>query len=227
MRVAALALTALVLAGCGSHSSSGNPNGEASRPASRVFADARAAATRASSTHVSGNFVFRGTAITLDLSVARGRGAKGSASVDGLGFDLVTIGDIAYIHGSDAFWQHYAGGTIAQLLHDKWIKARVSQPRFRVLAAATSIGVLFAKLSSSHGTLVNDGKTAYKGAQVVAIRDPSDRSKLYVAATGAPYPVAITGNTSGHPWTVSFDGWNKPVSLSAPKGAIDASQFGG
>ena len=57
-------------------------------------------------------------------------------------------------------------------------------------------------------------------------RDTSDGSKLYVAATGKPYPVAIVGgkNQSG---TIAFDDWNKSVSLSAPSDAIDIGQFGG
>jgi hypothetical protein len=67
----------------------------------------------------------------------------------------------------------------------------------------------------------------YKGRQVVALRSPGDGSKLYVAATGKPYPVAIVGNKKGRSGAVTFDDWNKPVSLSAPSDALDISQFGG
>jgi hypothetical protein len=48
-----------------------------------------------------------------------------------------------------------------------------------------------------------------------------------VAATGTPYPVALTkigGKSSG---AITFDEWNQPVTLTAPKGALDLSQFGG
>ena len=223
----ALALAAALLAGCGGHSKAAEPNGEASKPAERVLADAKAAATSASSAHVSGNLESAGTAITLDLSTARGKGAKGSMSTNGRKFDLVRIGDTAYIHGSDAFWQHYAGSGIAQLLHDRWVKAPILQPRFRSLAPLTSIGLLLGQVSAHHGKLVNDGKTAYKGTQVVAIRDTSDDSKLYVAATGKPYPVAIVGGKKNQSGTITFDNWNEDVSLSAPSNAIDISQLGG
>jgi hypothetical protein len=224
----ALALTAALLAGCGSSShKAAKPNGEASKPAGRVLADARAAATRASSAHVSGDVASRGMRVTLDLSMARGRGAKGSMTLNGLQFDLVRIGNAAYIHGSDAFWRHYAGGAFAQLLHDRWLKAPVSQRRFRSIAPLTSIGLLFATISRNHGKLVNDGKKTYQGSPVVAIRDTSDDSKLYVAATGKPYPVAITGGKKGQSGTITFDDWNANVSLSAPKGAIGISELGG
>ena len=89
------------------------------------------------------------------------------------------------------------------------------------------MSALFAEVSSNHGKLVNDGTTDYNGQQVVKIRDTSDNSKLYVAATGKPYPVAIVGGKKSASITLRFDRWNNSVSLTAPKGAIDISQFGG
>jgi hypothetical protein len=229
MRASALALVlaAALLTGCGGHKKAAKPNNEASKPAARVFADAQAAATRARSVHVAGNIVSGGTPITLDLDMARGKGAKGSMTINGLQFDLVRIGDTAYIHGSDEFWRHYAGAAIARLLHGRWVKGSIRQPRFRSIAPLTSIGLLFAKVSSGHDKLVNAGKTTYKGDAVVAVSDKSDESKLYVAATGTPYPLALVGNKRGQSGTITFGDWNKPVSLSAPSNAIDSSQFGG
>jgi hypothetical protein len=229
MRVSALAfvLTAAFLAGCGSsHSKSETPNGEAAKPAARVLADTKAAATKASSVHVSGNIHSGGTPITLDLMMAGARGAKGSMSTNGLEFDLVRIGDTAYIRGSDAFYKHFAGAAVAQLIHGKWLKASVAKGRFRSLAPLTSIGLLFAKIGSTHDRLVNQGATTYKGEPVVAIRDTSDGSKLYVAATGAPYPVALVGGRKGQTGSIGFGNWNESVSLTAPRNAIDYSRFG-
>jgi hypothetical protein len=225
--VLALVLAAALLAGCGGHGKAEKQNGEASKPADRVLADAKAAATSASSAHVSGDIRSNGTPITLDLSMARGKGAKGSMSTSGLKFDLVRIGDTLYIRGSDAFYEHFAGPAVAQLLHGKWLKASATQGRLQSLAPVTSLGALFAGISSRHGKLVNDGKTTYKGDQVVVVRDTSDNSRLYVAATGKPYPVAIVGGKKGRSGAITFDDWNKSVSLSAPQGAIDISKLGG
>ena len=222
-----LVLTVALLAGCGGHKKTAPANGASSKPAAQVFADAKAAATSASSAHVSGNVKSGDTAITLDLDMARGKGAKGSVTLDGRQADIVRIGDVAYVHGSDAFWQHYAGPLFAQLLHDKWVKAPVNTKRFQSLAPLTNLGLLFAKISAHHGKLVNDGKTTYKGQQVVAIRDTSDNSKLYVAATGKPYPVAIVGGRGNKSGTIEFSNWNEHVSLTAPSGALDISKLGG
>lgn len=229
MRVSTLAvvLAALVLAGCGSSKKAEKPNGEASKPPARVLADAKAAATSASSVHVSGHLVSSGTPVTLDLTMVRGKGAKGSASINGLDFDAVRIGDTVYIHGSDDFYKQYAGAAVAQLLHDRWVKASTDQPQFRSFAPLTDIGALLTEVSKNHGKLINDGTTTYQGEQVVTIRDTSDNSKLHVAATGKPYPVALVGGKKGQTGTIAFDDWNKAASLSAPKNAIDISQFGG
>jgi hypothetical protein len=229
MRVSTLALvlTAALLAGCRSSKQSAPPNGMAAKPADQVFAAAKATATSASSAHVAGSLVSNGTPFTLDVTLVRDKGAKGSVSVNGLAFDLVKIGDTIYIKGSDAFYQHFAGASIAQLIHGRWIKASTNSKRFRSFAPLASVAGLFGEISAHHGKLVNDGKTTYKGQPVVAIRDTSDNSKLYVAATGKPYPVAIVGGQKSQSGAVAFDDWNKPVSLSAPSGAIDVSQFGG
>jgi hypothetical protein len=229
MRASALALVlaAALLAGCGGHGKAAKPNGEASKPAAQVLADANAAATSASSAHVTGNLQSSGTPITLDLSMARNKGATGSMTTNGLKFDLVRIGNTVYIRGSDAFYKHFAGAGVAQLVHGKWLKASATQGRLGPLASLTSIGALFAEIGSHHGKLVNDGKTSYKGTDVVVIRDTSDNSKLYVSATGKPYPVAIAGGQKGQSGSIMFGDWNKPVSLSAPKDALDISKLGG
>jgi fructoselysine-6-P-deglycase FrlB-like protein len=225
----AIVLTTVLLAGCGSSGSGGTtakPNDEASKPAAQVLADAKAAATGASSAHVSGSLHSGATPITLDLSMARNKGATGSMSTNGLTFDLVRIGDTLYIRGSDAFYKRFAGPAVAQLLHNKWLKAPATHGRLTSLAPLTSLAGLFAIISSQHGKLANDGERSYQGAKVIAIRDTSDNSKLYVAATGKPYPVAIVGGKKGQSGAITFDDWNKSVSLSAPSNAIDIGKFG-
>jgi hypothetical protein len=222
----ALALAAALLAGCGGHSNAAKPNGEATKPANRVLADADAAARSASSVHVSGTISSNGTPIVLDLSLTHSQGAKGSMSTNGLKFDLVRVGDTLYIKGSDAFYKQFAGPA-AQLLHGKWLKGSATKSRLSSLVPLTNIDTLFAKIATGHGKLANDGKKNYKGQQVVELRDTSDGSKLLVAATGKPYPVAITGGNKGQTGTITFDDWNADVPLSAPSNAIDISKLGG
>jgi hypothetical protein len=223
-----LLLSAAVLAGCGGSgktSTTNASNGEASKPATQVLTDAKKAATSASSMHVAGHIVSGTTPITLDLSIARDKGAAGKMTTNGLGFDLIRIGDTVYIRGSDAFYQKFAGAAIAQLLHGKWLKASVTTGQLRSLAPLTNAAALFAQIASGHGKLANEGETTYSGQKVVAIKDTSDGSKLYVSATGTPYPVAIVGS-KGRSGTITFDRWNETVSLNPPQSAIDISKLG-
>lgn len=220
-----LVLAAVLLAGCGGGKKAAQPNGEASKPAAQVLADTKKAATSASSMHVDGHLVSSGTPLQLDLHIAK-QGATGSMTTNGLRFDLIRIGDTFYIRGTDAFYKKFAGQAAAQLLHGKWLKGSASSGKLQSLAPLTSSGALFGEIVASHGKLENVGETTYQGQKVVEIRDTSDNSKLYVSATGTPYPVAIVGGKKSQQGAITFDSWNQSVSLNAPKNAIDLSLLG-
>jgi hypothetical protein len=220
-----LLLAVALLAACGGGKSGAKSNGEASKPAMQVLADAKRAAVGATSLHVAGNIKSGGTPTSLDLSIAKAKGAKGSMSTSGFQFDLIRVGNAVYIRGSDAFLKHFAGGA-ASLFHGKWLKASAKTGGFASLTPLTTPSTLFGAIANSHGKLANDGLTTYKGQQVVEIRDTSDNSKLYVAATGTAYPVAIVGGKKGDSGAITFGDWNQPVSISAPKGALDLAKLG-
>ena len=59
---------------------------------------------------------------------------------------------------------------------------------------------------------------------MLSVTDPSHGGTLYVSTTGKPYPIEITksGSSGGK---ISFDRWNAPVALAAPKNAIDLAQL--
>ena len=66
--------------------------------------------------------------------------------------------------------------------------------------------------------------TTLIGQKVLAVKDTSAGGTLYVATTGPPYPVDVSkGGTGGG--RIVFDGWNQPVSITAPASAIDVTQL--
>lgn len=234
MRRLGISLLTLVLAGgvlaaCGGSGGgkSSTSNGEASKPAAQVLTDATRAATQASSFHVSGHVASNGTTVTLDLAIAKGKGAKGSMSAGGASFQLVEVGTTIYIKGSDAFYKQFGGAAAAQLLHGKWLKGSASTGQLASLATMTNPQALFQQVTKNHGKLVNGGETTYAGQKVVKIKKAATGDTLYVAATGTPYPVALVGGKGNEGNVVTLDRWNESVSISAPSGAIDISQFGG
>jgi hypothetical protein len=222
--LAILVAAAALLAGCGS--SGAKSNGEAQKTAAQVTTDTVAAATAASAVHVAGSIMSSGTALTLDLTIVKGTGGSGTMSEQGLKFQLVRLGGKAYIKGSDAFYKKFAGASVAQLLHDKWLEGSATTGNLAALTSLTDIAKLFNGALGAHDTLKNEGETTYKGQKVVAIKNVSKGGTLYVAATGTPYPVAIVG-TGSNGGAITFGDWNKTVGITAPKGAINISKLSG
>lgn len=218
----AFALVAVLATGCGGSSSS---NGEATKAAAVVFSDAQRAALGAASVHVAGALNDGGHPLSLDLVLEHLKG-KGMMSESGLSFQIVRIGNTAYIKGSDAFLKQFAGAAAAQLFHDKWLKGSIVTGNLRSLAPLTDITKLFKGALGSHGKLVNEGEADFQGQKAVAIKDSSDGSTLYVAASGTPYPLGAKQSGSAKS-SVTFDHWNDTVSIVAPKGAVDIGKLGG
>lgn len=221
----AFALCAVLAAGCGGSSSSSS--GEVAKSAAAVFNDAQHAALAATSVHVAGALTDAGKPLSLDLVLGQEKG-KGTMSESGLSFEIVRIGNAAYVKGTDAFLKQFAGAAAAQLFHDKWLKGSLASGSLASLAPLTDITKLFNGAFGTHGKLVNEGETDFQGQKVVAIKDASDGSDgsiLYVAATGTPYPLgAKEGGASKT--SITFDHWDDSISISAPKGAVDISKLG-
>jgi hypothetical protein len=219
-RVLIGAAIVVALAGCGGSSS----NGEAKKPATQVVADAQKAALAASSVHVVGTITDNGQPLEVDLILVKGKGGKGSLNENGLKFELVRIGNDAYIKGTDAFLRKFAGAQAATLFHDKWLKGSAQSGELAALTPLTDANQLFKAALGQHGRLANKGETDYRGDTVVEIDDTTQGGTLYVAAKGDPYPVALKGTAKQG--SVAFDDWNADATVEAPKGAVDLSQLG-
>ncbi len=216
-----LALIAL-LAGCGSSSPSGN--GVASKTPTQIVAAAKAAAAGAATVHVAGTIVDEGKPISLNMELEAGKGGKGTIALEGLSIRLVQINGTVYINGSDAFYRHVAGPAAAQLLRGKWLKAPASGGNFSSLASLTDLSKLIDTTLAAHGALTGAGTRTVNGQKAVGVTDKAKGGTLYVASTGAAYPLEIakSGPSGG---SIVFDRWNKPVTLVAPAGAININQL--
>jgi hypothetical protein len=215
-----LLVVAFSVAGCGGGSSpNGSGNGEASKPAQQVLADAVKAADAASSYHESGR--LDPEASRFDRRVVKGKGFIGSATFGGQQkVDAVAIGSRGYMRANTAFWRLWEDRATAARLEGKWVALPASDRRFGLPTPEPS----FDGLNSFTGTPTNKGATTYNGQSVVAIDKGSKSGTVYVAATGTPYPVAIV-DPLGRSFT--FDSWNKPVTLRPPPGAVDLSKLSG
>jgi hypothetical protein len=229
VRNSILALAAAVLmvavSACGSSSSTAGGNGVAAKSPTAILAATTKAFESARTVHVAGSFVDSGVPTSLDLRLVAGKGGTGSMAENGLSFKMIVLDGTLYLNASDAFWKHYAGTAAAQLFHDKWLKAPTSG-QFASLAQLLDLQTLFKQLAAAHGAISKGAESTIDGQKAIALQDASKGSKLYVATTGRPYPLAITPG-SGQKGELSFDGYDQPVSLTAPAGAIAFPTSGG
>jgi hypothetical protein len=216
-------LALVALAGCGSSSTSSG-NGVAAKSAAEIVNESRLAADSASSVHVSGSVNSSGSPVTLDLSLASGKGGTGEISQNGFAFKLVLTGTTAYISGSSAFYRHLGGAAAAQLLAGKWLKVPATTGEFSSFSSLANMSKLIDATLASHGALQKGATTTVGGQQAIAVTDTTKGGALYVATTGKPYPLQISkgGAESGK---ITFDRWNQPVTITPPASSVDLSEL--
>jgi hypothetical protein len=220
---AGLLVAGALLAGCGG---SGAPRtGEAAKSAQQIIADAERAAAQAKSMHLAGTLVQGGQSFTIDISSTRGHRAVGSFSLNGATVGFVRIGNAMYVRAGAKFWKRTIGTAAARLLQGKWLEAPASGKGFAQFVGITNPTGLLKVLARNSAQASNNGYTTYQGQKVIEL-DDSVGGKLYIAAKGPPYPLALMGSDSSTSGDLTFDRWNAPVSITRPKGAIDVSQLG-
>lgn len=213
----ALLAAVILVAGCGGTSSSG----EERKSARQILLDAEKAADAAQGVHIAGWIVDSGKRVDLRLDLAR-TGGRGTMAQGNARADVERVGDVAYMRANSQFWTAFANAQAAVLLHDKWLSGDARKKPFSAFASFLSLGSLINSAFDNYSTLRKAGVRTYKGRRVIAIRDTRSKETLLVAATSKPYPVAAIGKGR-----IEFSGWDTPVSVKAPKGAVDISAFGG
>ncbi len=185
-----LAVTAALIAGCGSSGSSGN--GVASKTPAEIVAATKVAADAASSVHVSGSIVSNGSPITLDLDLLEGKGGRGQLSESGLSFELIQTGGTVYINGSPAFYRHVGGSAAAQLFQGKWLKAPASSGSFASLPRSRIYASWWIRLWQIMGRWLRVRSTTVAGQKVIGVTDTTKGGTLY-----SPRPARRIRSRSG------------------------------
>jgi hypothetical protein len=229
------------------------PNGEASRAPAQIIQDTVAALDRVHSFHLQGYQSGSGppTFLSADISIpgrlrvtlSQGRGIAQIIAINGQG----------YLRANLAFYSGRAGANprVAALLADRWIsEPATTTPGASIFDALTSAATVGHCLVDSHnGRLSVTGTGTIRGRPVVVITDHGGPpgtapGRLYVTTTGPPLPLLGLQTAAGRPGgtpdrecnetpsdvsTHSTSGrfavsaYNRPVSISAPAGALDLS----
>jgi hypothetical protein len=218
------AVLPVVLAACGGSSS----HGIAARSPEAIVRAATRAIERVRSVRVTGavNDASPRDEIRFTLDLVNGHGAIGSLSEHGLAIQLVTLGDVAYVRATSAFWEQFGGAAMAAQLHGRWLRAPADHGRFGSFAGLTNVHRLLAGLLAGHGALTKGTTSSLDGHPVIAVHDASRQGTLYVSTSGPAYPIRIE-NASSDPGHIDFSRFNAPVRLRAPASAVSLSRLHG
>ena len=220
--------TVLVVAGCGSSSSSGavaGSNGESQKSGPQVVKDAVAAMQASGAVHVSGiqpNATSENQVTQVDLQL-QSDDSSGSVTLNRDPVQFIVVGGAIYLKAPAALYvAQNTTPAIAAKLANKWVKAP-SQSAFNEFTLAMVSQAL--GKPETKATIDSKTSTGKLNGQPVVIVKQSDGAKLYVAATGQPYPLKTTsGSANAGLGTAEFTGYGKHVTITAPTSFIDASQ---
>ena len=210
--------TMAVLCACGSSN-----NGEASKSASKIYADAEKATASASSVHISGRFSSGGDKIGIDFVDATRR-SGGTISDNGATFQVILSGKTAYIKGSKATMTKIAGdAATGQLLGGRWLQTTVGNKDFGILTTVFNLTDLINSIQPQ-GRLRKDPVTTVNGQSVIGLTETALKGTLYVANTGRPYVIKIVGGPKA-PGTITFDRFGSATPPAVPTGAVNLDQL--
>lgn len=251
-RAAGVALAAIaLLSACGS-SSGGGGGGEADKTAAQILADAVSALRSAKSVHITAKSTDTTSpnAVDLDLDLAAGGSASGTVGTQGVTASVVVTGGKFYVRGRD-FWAKVAGAEAATVIGDRWAILPASADT-SAFTSFVNVNTLADCLNLDHGTLSKGGTATFDGQAAVVLVDKGDQpgtapGKLYVAASGATYPLSLqvtgaakagtspagdkcNGGASGSSkdtGTVTFSDYGKVVTVTPPPDALDLQSLAG
>jgi hypothetical protein len=207
-----LAFSATLL-GCGGASD----NGVASKSADEILAASKDAVASATSVRVKGRQGEGPRAPTITLALGSTGGMARLSFRTGT-LEIIRIGGSLYLKGPPGVYRALR----ATSSQGHWLRLAANNPQAAQLLPFTELTTEVDRLLEPGGAIIKGSKKTVNGQKAIALVHQGAISvrTIYIATTGKPYPIAVaqTGQIVGED---VFSDWNKPVSLSAPAGAVD------
>ena len=210
-------------------SSSASSQGEASKSAKQILADAAGALKNAHGYVLQGTLTDQGRQIQLKIVAASAKSLELELSGGGANAELIALPNADYVRANAAFWQPRVGQRAAAIAN-RWIQI----PPAGAAGMTASLGrfapaTLARCLAEDHGSISVAGKTTVDGRPAVVLKDAGNApgaapGTLAVAASGPPYPLrasATAGQRAGGRVDVCNDG-----KASDTHGTLTLSHFG-
>ena len=194
--------------------------------ATQIIAQMKKDVSSAKSVHITGSGTSGNTQLSLDLRLERGTGGSGHIEIGGYGFDIVRIDNKLYFKADKAALNHFAGAVVARLLAGKWFVVPAGSSGFGSFTPFTDLQKLMNQILTASGRVEKGEETKVGDQPAITLTDTKNGGTLYVATTGPAYPLQLKPgkNRTG---TISFTDWDQPVTLTAPKDALDYKKLTG
>lgn len=221
-----------------------SPSTESSAPAVtgdpqavKLYNEAIKALQGVTSVHLKGSGTDSGETIGVDLSFDKNNGATGSLTVNGGTMNIVATKDAVYIQADAKSYAAFGGGSVPPdalaAIAGKWLKISTTDSSaasaFGDLSAFTNLKSFTEAFAPSGKLSLVPGKKTINGKTAVGLLDTGDNGGiLYVEDGGDHLPLAVApGGTASASATgeIDFIDYNKPVTVTAPAGALDISQL--
>ena len=249
-RAASVLLTLVAgsaLAACGSDDTSKSSGSDrADKSPKEILAEVSSALAKVKSYHLQGTQTdAKDGHLTLAADVSSEGKLKGSFGNEGKQVEFVVVGNSSYIKANATFWKAQGGAEgpkIAKLLDGKWVKSPGGASSFLRGLLPKDIGYC---LQRDAGTLTKGPSQTVDGKEMIVIANKGDRpgtarGELYVPAEGDALPARLTqagrDRPGGRPdprcddddsdstttqGDIRLSDYDKPVTITAPKGAIN------
>ena len=222
----ALAVAATALAGCQNDkadtpapaagptaSSAPAGAGVAALSADEILQRSQAALTQAKSYRAKGTMDQDGERTGIDLKV-NGTDFTASMSFGKAEVELLAADGKKYLRPNEQFWTMSTdakqGKALARAIGDKWVAGADGDQSF---ASLFSIGDAKQFLKPS-GAISKGEEKEIDGVPAIGLKDAgAPDTMLYVATSGEPYPLRITGKGDA---ALVFSDFGKPVEIEAP-----------
>lgn len=199
----------------------GGGSSEASKSPKQIAKDAYQAASTARSVRLSGSVTTNGSQLGLDLAIRQGKAVAGSLTLQGDPANVVVIGSQVYFAASAAYYQSQGEpANLANALDGKWVKLPKNQGKD--FARFESLKLLLGDLGHPKGGLSKAGTSTVEGMAVVLVTS-SKGGTVAVSSHGTPFPLQLLAGSAGS-GSLTFSGWNKPVTIKKPGSFIDLSK---
>ncbi|MFC7497128.1 MULTISPECIES: hypothetical protein [unclassified Nocardioides] len=230
--LAALALTAAALTGCGGDDGGGGGEDFEGQSADEIVAQAKKDMEGLKAVRVSGSVTTDGQEIELDMQLNTDADCTGTIGFGGGTTELLGTGGSVWMKPDEAFWKSFAGDSAEQVMAvvgDKWVVVPASEDGFAELC---DLDELLGELidDDDDTEYENTGSEEIDGQEVLAVEGTGEdgASTGYVLVDDPHYLVKVEQTDGDEPGSVTFGEFDEEVTVEEPgKGeSIDLNSVG-